>query len=132
MSNEIEQSSECCNTGANCAPAPLLQALFMHFPQGCIVYRLVRDASGVIMDWQVAFVNACSAATMGVSTEQMLGKSALALYGEEFFFALSGNVSGGGIEWCVPGTGIILSYFGTLLPFDIVLGGCGACGEYQL
>jgi len=63
----------------------LLFGLFEHFPQGCIVYKLERDDQGLIVDWTVAFVNSGASMTMGMTPAQMVGKSALALYGKEFF-----------------------------------------------
>lgn len=60
-------------------------ALFNNIPQGCMIYRLIRDDGGEIYDWIVEEVNSVSASVMGLSPEKMKGLSAIAMFGNELF-----------------------------------------------
>ena len=60
-------------------------AFFNSISQGCLVYSLVRDESGQIVDWIVDSVNHVAASVMGLVPEQMIGQSANAMFGSDIF-----------------------------------------------
>jgi signal transduction histidine kinase len=63
----------------------LFFALFNNIPQGCIIYRLIKDDKGEIVDWVMDEVNQVAASVMGMQPEQLKGASALTLFGKELF-----------------------------------------------
>ena len=59
------------------------RALFDNMPMPGVIYRLIRDEQGEIVDWEISDINALGAASIGSQADQLIGKRALALFGSE-------------------------------------------------
>ena len=57
------------------------QALFDNAPLQGVIYRLVRDRQGEIVDWEISDINPPGAASLEQAADQLLGKRALDLFG---------------------------------------------------
>jgi len=73
--------------------------LFHNLPLQAVVYRLIRDRHGEIVDWEVSDINPLGAASLGQKPADLIGKSAIELYGAEVmanYLQLSREVAANG------------------------------------
>ena len=59
------------------------QSLFHNAPLTSVYYRLIRDAQGEIVDWEMTDINALGAASLGKPPSELLGRRATELFGAE-------------------------------------------------
>ena len=59
------------------------QSLFHNAPLTSVYYRLIRDAQGEIVDWEMTDINALGAASLGKPPGALLGRRATELFGAE-------------------------------------------------
>ena len=75
------------------------RALFDYAPLAGIIYRLIRDESSGIVDWEVAEINPQGAAAIGMVPAEAIGRRASELFGAEAmqpYFELSRSVVASG------------------------------------
>ena len=58
-------------------------SLFDNAPLQGVIYRLLRDAQGEIVDWEISAINPLGAASLGRPASVLIGQRASALYGDE-------------------------------------------------
>jgi PAS domain S-box-containing protein len=58
-------------------------SLFHNIPFTGVIYRLVRDADGKIVDWIFSDINVGGAESLGMSSADLIGKSSIAMFGEQ-------------------------------------------------
>ncbi len=58
-------------------------AVFYNAPLEGIIYRLIRDAQGEIVDWEISDVNPLGAASIGQRPDDLIGRRTLDLFGPE-------------------------------------------------
>ena len=58
-------------------------ALFDNTPLQNTIWHFIRDEQGEIVDWQLSDINAYGAASIGLTVQDAIGKSALAMFGAE-------------------------------------------------
>ncbi|MEI7742754.1 MAG: PAS domain S-box protein, partial [Chloroflexota bacterium] len=66
------------------------RALFHNAPLNSVVYRLIRDEAGEIVDWEIEDINAGGAAAVGLPQADLPGRRASELFGAE---AMSGYIA---------------------------------------
>ena len=58
-------------------------ALFQNAPLYSVLWRLIRDRQGEIVDWEVAAINKPGAASIGLTPEAAVGRRAVEMFGAE-------------------------------------------------
>ncbi|MEI7849385.1 MAG: PAS domain-containing protein, partial [Chloroflexota bacterium] len=58
------------------------RALLSQSPFNGVIYRLIRDEAGTIIDWEISDINELAAASIGLTVETAIGKRAVALFGQ--------------------------------------------------
>jgi len=59
------------------------EALLLQSPSNGVIYRLIRDETGKILDWEITDINEQAAASFGLDRAAAIGKRALDLFGEQ-------------------------------------------------
>ncbi len=59
------------------------EALLSQSPSNSVIYRLIRDDKGNIVDWEISEINDRAAASIGLERASAIGKRALALFGKQ-------------------------------------------------
>ncbi len=57
--------------------------LFFNLPLQGVIYRLIRNAQGEIVDWEISYINPLGAASLGQPASELIGKRTLELFGRE-------------------------------------------------
>ena len=61
-----------------------LRQLFETLPYGTAIYALVTGADGDVVDWRVEYLNKVGLQSIGLSADQVIGRSGRELYGDEW------------------------------------------------
>ena len=59
------------------------EALLSQSPSNCIIYKLIRDDAGRIVDWEISEINEHAALSLGLEVKSAIGKHALDLFGPQ-------------------------------------------------
>ena len=59
------------------------RALFENSPLQGVIWKLVRDQQGEIVDWEITDINPLGAASIGLRSDEAIGKRAIDLFGVE-------------------------------------------------
>jgi PAS domain S-box-containing protein len=59
------------------------EALLSQAPFNGVIYKLIRDNSGEIVDWEISAINEMGASSIGLEKAAAIGKRVLALFGEQ-------------------------------------------------
>jgi PAS domain S-box-containing protein len=65
------------------ASAEKFNTLFYNLPLQGAIYRLVRNPQGQVVDWEFSDINPLGAASIGQTPNELVGKSAIQLFGAE-------------------------------------------------
>ncbi len=57
------------------------EALLSQAPFNGVIYKLIRDDAGLIIDWEISAINELGAASLGLNRASAIGKRVLALFG---------------------------------------------------
>ena len=80
--------------------AKRFEALLTQAPSNGVIYRLIRDDAGKMVDWEISDINDQGASSIGLERETALGKRVLALFGEQVmapYFEIARQVITSGI-----------------------------------